>query len=273
MSYTKGWKAFDAGLICRGFQFEEGKTYEVSGEPVLCSNGFHFCRDLVLTLEYYPNFEANVYAEVEAIGAVVYEDPTQHKACTNKIKIIKVYTKEEVASMVDGHRNSGDRNSGDRNSGHRNRGHGNSGDRNSGHGNSGHQNSGDQNSGHRNSGDQNSGHGNSGHGNSGDRNSGDQNSGHGNSGDWNSTNYETGCFNTKTVEIINVFNKPCSKELWDRAKKPDFLYFTLIRGKTYKESFQESFKNAHNRDIDLLKALPNFDAAVFFEISGIRIEE
>lgn len=40
----------------------------------------------------------------------------------------------------------------------------------------------------------------------------------------------------------------------------------------YKEAWQNSFKNASKSDIALLKALPNFDTAVFFEITGIIIK-
>jgi hypothetical protein len=36
-------KGFNADLSCRGFKFEIGKTYEVSGKIEACSNGFHAC--------------------------------------------------------------------------------------------------------------------------------------------------------------------------------------------------------------------------------------
>ncbi len=301
-NYTKGFKAFEKGLICRGFQFEEGEEYSVEGEPVLCENGFHFCKDLVLTLEYYPDFEKNEYAEVEAVGDVVYEEPTQHKCCTNRIRIVRVIPREELLKMVDGNRNSGDSNSGNGNSGNWNIGHYNSGDYNSGHYNSGNRNSGNRNSGHYNSGNGNSGHYNSGDWNSGNWNignwnSGDYNSGHynsgnwnignwnignwnsgnrnsgdSNSGDWNACDYEAGAFNTEQSELIRVFNKPCLRSDWENASKPSFLYFDVDAAIGYKASFQKSFESADAEQIAMLKALPNFDADVFFDISGIRIE-
>lgn len=50
----KGFKAYNKGLVCRGFQFEEGKTYEVEGKPVRCgSNGFHACENPLDVLDYY----------------------------------------------------------------------------------------------------------------------------------------------------------------------------------------------------------------------------
>lgn len=220
MSWSKGWKAFDrvegrndAGM-CRGFLFEEGKEYEIEGELELCSNGFHACKDAVLCFQYYPH--ANLFAEVEFLGDVVYEEPTKHKGCTSKIRIVKFI---DLGGIELGEKY------------------------------------------------------NSGHCNSGDYNSGNRNSGNRNSGDWNSCDRESGSLNSKGSEYVRVFNKPCRKEEWESATIPSFFYFDLIAGKSYKESFQESFKKASKGDIERLKALPNFDKDVFFEISGIKIED
>ena len=296
----KAYKAFKKDQTCRGFKYEEGETYEIEGYPIICEHGFHFCKDLVLTLVYYPvnkDINENLYAEVEILGDFELEKPTGHKGVTNKIKILRFIPANEVSELVDdknnsgssnsgnwnsgssnsgsrnsGNWNSGSSNSGSRNSGDRNSGSRNSGSRNSGSMNSGYRNSGDRNSGSMNSGDSNSGDSNSGYRNSGDRNSGNSNSGYRNSGDWNSCDYETGFFNSEQSNQIRVFNQLCDREVWKRANKPDFLYFDLLEGKTYKESFQASFKNATESDIRLLKSLPNFDKDVFFEISGIMVD-
>ena len=194
--------------------------------------------------------------------------------------------------------NSGDRNSGDWNSGHRNSGYRNSGDCNSGDCNSGYRNSGDWNSGHRNSGDCNSGYKNSGDRNSGDRNSGDWNSGHRNSGDWNSGDRNSGYFNSTTPDEIFAFNKLCKREAWDDAQKPVFISNLILnewicwsdmtdeekqrfpkayvcegylKKYEYKKAWQNAYKDATKNDVKLLKALPNFDAKVFEEITGIKI--
>jgi len=251
------FKAFERNLQCRGFQFAEGETYEIEGSTILCERGFHFCKDLVLTLEYYPadTITDNKYAIVEPLGEVLFDEPTKHKGVTNKIRIVRVLTDVEVIKMIDKNNNSGDGNSGDGNSGDRN-----SGDRNSGDGNSGYGNSGDRNSGYWNSGDRNSGGWNSGNGNSGN----------GNSGGWNSCNNESGFFNSSQPDQIRAFNKYCTISDWDNAIKPPFLSFEIKDG-DYKKSFQAAFSNATAKEIDQLKLLPNFDADVFFEISGIRL--
>jgi len=176
-----------------------------------------------------------------------------------------------------GHWNTGNRNTGDRNTGHWNTGHWNTGDqntgdRNTGDQNTGDQNTGDQNTGDQNTGDQNTGNRNTGHWNTGNRNTGHWNTGHWNTGDrntgrWNTSDFNTGFFNTKEVETINVFNKDCRKEVWDKCEKPNFICFDIEED--YQKSFIKSFRNATKEDVKLLIKLPNFDYAVFEEISGI----
>ena len=195
-------------------------------------------------------------------------------------------------------------NSGNGNSGNDNSGKLNSGDRNSGNWNSGNGNSGNWNSGNGNSGFCNSGLINSGDCNSGDFNSGDCNSGDFNSGDFNSGDFNSGFFNTKDQKYIFIFNKPIEKNVLENVRFPDFLYFELaewvplkkmtqeeknmhpeaeisggyLKTYEYKEAFRKSFEEAKRKknwpeQLALLKAIPNFDAKIFEEISGIKEEE
>jgi hypothetical protein len=207
-----------------------------------------------------------------------------------------------------GYSNSGNRNSGDSNSGYSNSGNRNSGDWNSGNWNSGNRNSGNWNSGNWNSGNWNSGNWNSGNKNSGNRNSGDWNSGYSNSGysnsgnwnsgNWNSCNSETGYFNSKDDKYVRIFNKKCKKEVWENSIKPKFIYNIILtewinfdkmtdeekkndpeayfregylKKYTYNEAWRNAYDKATKEDIELLRALPNFNAKVFEEITGINI--
>lgn len=149
---------------------------------------------------------------------------------------------------------------------------------NSGYSNSGDSNSGYRNSGDSNSGDSNSGHWNSGYSNSGNWNSGHRNSGHWNSGYWNSGNRNSGHFNTDVPSTIRVFGKKVEKSVYNQADKPLFLYFNLtevVNGELvtygYKEAFKKSYDNATQDDRDKIYNIPNFDADMFLEISGIDV--
>ena len=277
----KGYKVFDQNWRCKDFKYEIGKTYKTDKKIVLCKEGFHFCEKLVDCFNYYEFNPNNKVAIIEARNDIIKGDD---KHVTNEIEIIKELTWHEVLDIV----NVGKDNTGYSNSGHSNSGHWNSGDSNSGHSNSGDRNSGDWNSGYRNSGDRNSGYWNSGY----------WNSGQGNSGDWNSSNYETGFFNSRQSNIINVFNKPCERKVWEESKKPDFIFFNVtqwvsesdmterekednpncktaggyLKTLEYKEAWRLAYESATQEDIELLKALPNFDVDVFEEISGIRVD-
>ena len=197
-----------------------------------------------------------------------------------------------------GNRNSGNRNSGDCNSGNWNSGDWNSGDWNSGNRNSGNRNSGDRNSGNRNSGDRNSGNCNSGNWNSGDCNSGNRNS-----GDWNATSFSNGCFNTVSPKIY-MFNKPTdwTFEQWFncRARRLlneiddcplEYVYLSdmtdeekaahpeaettggYLKERTTADNARKWWAGLSADDRNVILSLPNFDAAIFREITGIDVSK
>ncbi len=163
-----------------------------------------------------------------------------------------------------GQRNTGNRNVGDHNAGHRNAGHHNTGDCNTGHYNTGHYNTGD-----RNTGRYNAGHHNAGHHNAGHHNTGNYNTGNYNTGNHNTCSYSSGFFNTVN-DTISVFNKPCKIDVWEKACKPGFICFDIVG--TMKESWRKAYDWASEGDKLLLVKLPNFDADVFYEISGIMVD-
>jgi len=59
----KAYKGFNQDMTCRGFQYEEGKTYETD-KAVLCEAGFHACENPVMCFGHYsPN--TSIFHEVE----------------------------------------------------------------------------------------------------------------------------------------------------------------------------------------------------------------
>ena len=83
MKNTKGFKAFDKDMSCRGFKFEVGKTYTHDGDIKPCASGFHFCESPLDVFEYY-DLPGMKFAEITAEGEVK-RDGT--KSVTGKITI------------------------------------------------------------------------------------------------------------------------------------------------------------------------------------------
>ncbi len=196
--------------------------------------------------------------------------------------------------------NTGDCNTGSHNTGDWNTGDYNTEDYNTGNSNTGYCNTGDCNTGSHNTGDCNTGDGNTGNSNAGDCNTGHCNTGHCNTGNWNAGDHNTGDFNTQVPDKIMFFNKWISFEDFQKIKLPDFLFFHLtewifkgdatlkekkehrneieatggfLKVYEYKEAFQKAWDNAPEKEREQLKNLPGFDADVFYEISGIRVED
>ena len=290
----KGYKVFNPDWTCRGFQYKVGETFVHNGNIEMCGKGFHFCRKASDCFNYYKFDSSNKVAEVEAVGLV---ETLGDKSVTDKIKIVREIEWQELLTLVnEGNGCTGMRNSGNRNSGNRNSGDCNSGNRNSGDWNSGNRNSGNWNSGNRNSGDCNSGDW-----NSGNRNSGNRNSGNRNSGDWNSTNFSTGFFNSEQQPIY-MFNQPTNMQRDDICNLAGIQILNWNYENSwwiYSENMSAEEKAAHPehettggylKTVDFKTAckmmwdklsdneksavmqLPNFDADVFEEITGISVE-
>ena len=85
-------------------------------------------------------------------------------------------------------------------------------------------NTGHCNTGNYNTGNYNTGYYNTGNYNTGDWNTGEWNTGNRNTGHWNTGDRNTGDCNSVTPSEILVFNKPCSREEWAAAAKPEWMY-------------------------------------------------
>ena len=62
----RSYKGFNEDMTCIGFQYEEGKTYEMESAE-LCDHGFHACEYPLDCFSYYPPANS-VYHEVELNG-------------------------------------------------------------------------------------------------------------------------------------------------------------------------------------------------------------
>ena len=226
--------------------------------------------------------------------AEVLEIVNTGKACTGRCN---------SGDWNSGNWNSGDWNSGNWNSGNCNIGDCNSGNCNSGNCNSGDWNSGNCNSGDCNSGNCNSGNWNSGNCNSGNWNSGDWNSGNCNSGDCNATSFSNGCFNTVSPKIY-MFNKPTdwTFEQWFNCRARRLLneiddcpleYVDLsdmtdeekaahpeakttggyLKERTTADNARKWWAELSADDRNVILSLPNFDAAIFKEITGVDVSK
>ena len=306
-----GFKVFNPDWTCdptghNPKQYSCPGMFEEYVDLSVCNEGMHFCEKASDCFNYYKFDSKNKVAEVIAHGEVRTDGV---KSCTNKLEIVREIPWQELLAIVNAGKdctglcNSGDCNIGNRNSGNCNSGNRNSGDWNSGDCNSGNRNSGDCNSGNRNSGNCNSGNRNSGDWNSGNRNSGDCNIGNRNSGDWNSTSFSSGCFNTEESEIM-MFNKPSGWGYKDWIQsEARFLLSQIPKDVVewiYESDMTNEEKEAHpsykttggylkkldesdcaqmwwngllEHQRNIIKALPNFDPGIFFQCTGVKVDE
>ena len=282
---VKGYKVFNPDWTCKGKQYTCPGTFEEDVNPSVCNVGMHFCKNAADCFRYYDFDPNNHVAEVIAHGTVA---EGEDKCATNKLEIVREIPWAEVLEIV----NTGKACTGRCNSGNWNSGNWNSGDRNSGDRNSGNWNSGDRNSGDRNSGDW----------NSGDCNSGNRNSGDCNSGDWNKTSFSNGCFNTVSPKIY-MFNKPTdwTLEHWLNCRARyllnqiddcplEYVWFDsmtdeekaahpeakttggYLKERTTADNARKWWAGLSADDRNIIFSLPNFDAAIFKEITGIDVD-
>ena len=278
---VKGYKVFNSDWTCHGKQYSCPGTFEEFVSPSVCNVGMHFCKNAADCFRYYDFDPNNHVAEVIAHGTVAEDE---YKCATNKLEIVREIPWAEVLEIVNtgkactGRCNSGDQNSGDQNSGNWNSGNWNSGNWNSGDWNSGDWNSGDWNSGNRNSGDR-------------------------NSGDWNATSFSNGCFNTVSPKIY-MFNKPTdwTFERWFNCRarrllndiddcQLEYVYLSAmtdeekaahpeaettggyLKERTTADNAWKWWAGLSAADRNVILSLPNFDAAIFREITGIDVSK
>ena len=261
----KGYKVFNPDFTCLGFQYEVGKTYKHDGPIEICRSGFHFCREVADCFYYYDFDPKNKVAEIEATGLV---ESNSDKSVTDEIKIVREIPWEEMLAIA-------------------NQGRGNTGLRNTGDWNTGNCNTGNRNTGNR---------------NTGTCNTGNRNTGNCNTGDWNTGDWNTGYFSTITPKIT-LFERPTemtreevleipgvkilnwnyednwwvySNNMTDDEKAAHPEHETLggyLKSIPFKDACALMWENLTDDEKGEVKAIPNFDADIFFRITGIRVEE
>ena len=281
MSEVKGYKVFNPDWTCRGFQYEVGKIFEEDVKPSCCDRGFHFCEKAADCFSYYSFNSENKVAEVIALGEV---DTDGEKSCTNKIQIVREIPWQELLTIV----NTGKDCTGLCNTGNRNTGDWNTGDWNTGDWNTGNRNTGNRNTGNR---------------NTGNRNTGDWNTGDWNTGDWNKSSFNTGCFNTEEQKIM-LFNKPSDmtyndwlrsdaryllnqipKDVVEWVYEEDMTDEEKVANPTYEttggylkvldesECGQLWWGSLSDFQKNYIRSIPNFDAEIFEQCTGIKVDE
>ena len=262
---VKGYKVFNPDWTCKGKQYTCPGTFEEDVNPSVCNVGMHFCKNAADCFRYYDFDPNNHVAEVIAHGTVA---EGEDKCATNKLEIVREIPWAEVLEIV--------------NTGKACTGRCNSGDWNSGNWNSGDCNSGDW--------------------NSGDWNSGNRNSGNRNSGDWNKTSFSNGCFNTVSPKIY-MFNKPTdwTLEHWLNCRARyllnqiddcplEYVWFNsmtdeekaahpeakttggYLKERTTADNARKWWAGLSADDRNIIFSLPNFDAVIFKEITGIDVD-
>ena len=280
-----GFKVFRPDWTCspngNTKQYTCPGKFEEEGELDVCGHGMHFCQTAADCFNYYSFKSENKVAEVIAYGDVRTDGD---KSCTDKLEIVREIPWDEVLRIVNIGKNcTGRCNTGDCNTGNRNTGDCNTGDWNTGNRNTGNRNTGDC--------------------NTGDCNTGNRNTGNRNTGDWNKSSFNTGCFNTEEQKIM-LFNKP-SDMTYSEWLGSDARYLLNQIPKdvvewVYEEDMTDAEKAAHptyettggylkvldesecgqlwwgslsDRRKEIIKAIPNFDAEIFFQCTGVRVDE
>lgn len=266
---VKGYKIFYQDWTCRDKQYTCPGEFKEDVKPIPGYAGMHFCPDLKDCFECYSNDPYNHCAEVIALGEIVQDGS---KYATNHLQIIREIPWNEVLKRV------------------------NQGWNCTGICNTGNWNTGCHNTGNRNTGGCNTGSWNTGMYNTGDCNTGDCNT-----GDWNSASFPNGVFCTEEPEIL-IFNKPSGMtfrqwrdsmacylltqiqftfnvwvrvdEMTEEEKKahPEYkITGGFLKIQDTSDCCVRWWKSLSESDRDIIRAIPNFDAAIFKQITGIDV--
>ena len=92
------YKGFEKGLVCRGYQFEQGKTSKTDAANC-AQNGFHAAENPLDTFSYYPDIRSSEYWMVRCSGDM-HEDGVDSKISCTELTPIRRLTLPEMAAAA-----------------------------------------------------------------------------------------------------------------------------------------------------------------------------
>lgn len=87
MNKLKAFKGFNPDMTCRGFKYEEGKTYETD-KAIMCRSGFHGCENSLDVFTYYPPCDEN--GNLNKFHEVEMEDVSEERSNDSKVVAKKI---------------------------------------------------------------------------------------------------------------------------------------------------------------------------------------
>ena len=232
---VKGFKVFNPDWTCKDKQYGCPGRFEEDVTPSICNKGMHFCKRASDCFNYYSFDPNNKVAEVIAYGEVSEEGD---KCATNKLEVVREIPRSELLGLV-----------------------------------------------------------NTGKGCTGLCNSGDCNS-----GNWNKCSFSNGCFNTTSPKIY-LFNKPSSWTYSDWLNSEacclierisdngvQWVQYSNMTDEEKAEHPEAETTDGYLKKLDnsectvlwwcelsdrqkaIITAIPNFDKAIFKEITGIDVD-
>lgn len=94
----KAYKGFNRDMTCRGFQYEEGKTFHEK-DAIPCEKGFHACENPLDTFNYYAPANS-VFHEVDLDEVAERHSDGDTKLCA---KTIRIGARLDVAGICKAH--------------------------------------------------------------------------------------------------------------------------------------------------------------------------
>ncbi len=232
---VKGFKVFNPDWTCKDKKYGCPGRFEEDVTPSICNKGMHFCKRASDCFNYYSFDPNNKVAEVIAYGEVSEEGD---KCATNKLEVVREIPWSELLGLV------------------------------------------------------NTGKGCTGRCNSGNRNS----------GNWNKYSFSNGCFNTTSPKIY-LFNKPSSWTYRDWLNSEacclierisdnvvQWVQYSNMTDEEKSEHPESETTDCYLKKLDnsectvlwwrnlsdcqkaIITAIPNFDKAIFKEITGIDVD-